>query len=291
MKKIVVAGATGYIASQVLPALQERFECVLLDQKAERRDGSKVDGVHLVDLSDIQLDNYREHFVDADGVVNFTYIYPNYKGPDGYFAERKNVDIARNLLEVARQESVPRFVSASSNHSADFYERLYWEKKIEHIDENLPPLSDNLYGWSRQAMEHLGFVYSSGSLGSQMEVVFIRIGGPREADLSQTGGDLKSMIRQLAVYLSVRDIQQLFVKSLEAEDLMNEHGRPYQILYGISGNARAFWSLQRARDAIGYEPEDDSEVKFAEQIAKYLVPAQRAKAGGLQAQCGDDKRL
>jgi hypothetical protein len=111
-----------------------------------------------------------------------------------------------------------------------------------------------------------------------MEVVFIRIGGPREPDLSQANGNLNNMIRQLAVYLSVRDIQQLFVKSLEAESLMNEHGRPYQILYGISGNARAFWSLQRARDAIGYEPEDDSEVKFAEQITEYLVPAQREQA-------------
>ncbi|MDP6360228.1 MAG: NAD(P)-dependent oxidoreductase [Planctomycetota bacterium] len=275
MKKIVVAGATGFIASQVLPALQERYECVLLDQKSERRDGTTVEGVHIVDLLDTNLDDYREHFVDADGVVNFTYNTPTNRGPDGYFTECKNVDLARNVLEVARQESIPRFVSASSNHSADFYELLYWEKKIEHIDESLPPLSDNLYGWSRQAMEHLGFVYSSGTLGSQMDVVFIRIGGPREADLSRCNGNVNNMVRQLAVYLSVRDIQQLFVKSLETEDLMNEHGRPYQIFYGISGNARAFWPLQRARDVIGYEPEDDSEVKFADQIAEYLVPAQR----------------
>jgi nucleoside-diphosphate-sugar epimerase len=279
MKKIVVAGAAGFIASQVLPALQERYECVLLDLKAEQRDGTVLDGVHIVDLFDTQLDNYREHFVDADAVVNLTYNYPGYKGPDGYFAERINVDIARNLLEVARQESVPRYVSASSNHSADFYERLYWEKKIEHIDESLPPLSDNFYGWSRQAMEHLGFVYSSGTLGSQMEVVFIRIGGPREANLAKANGNLNNMIRQLAVYLSVRDIQQLFVKSLDTEDLMNEYGRPYQVFYGISGNARAFWPLQRARDVIGYEPEDDSEVKFADQIAEYLLPVQREQAG------------
>jgi hypothetical protein len=42
-------------------------------------------------------------------------------------------------------------------------------------------------------------------------------------------------------------------------------------VYGISNNTRAFWSLANARKVLGYEPEDDSEVKFAKDIQGFLV--------------------
>ncbi|MCH7653647.1 MAG: NAD(P)-dependent oxidoreductase, partial [Chloroflexi bacterium] len=34
---------------------------------------------------------------------------------------------------------------------------------------------------------------------------------------------------------------------------------------------RAFWSLSSAREALGYEPQDDSEVKFAKDIRRFLI--------------------
>ena len=40
---------------------------------------------------------------------------------------------------------------------------------------------------------------------------------------------------------------------------------PWQVVYGISNNTRV-WSLANARKVLGYEPEDDSEVKFAKDI-------------------------
>jgi NAD+ dependent glucose-6-phosphate dehydrogenase len=43
------------------------------------------------------------------------------------------------------------------------------------------------------------------------------------------------------------------------------------VVYGISNNTRAFWSLTNARKALGYEPEDDSEVKFVKDIQGFLV--------------------
>ena len=38
------------------------------------------------------------------------------------------------------------------------------------------------------------------------------------------------------------------------------------MVYGISNNTRSFWSLKSARDMLGYEPEDDSEIIFAKEI-------------------------
>ena len=50
----------------------------------------------------------------------------------------------------------------------------------------------------------------------------------------------------------------------------NEYGVPWLVVYGISNNTRAFWSLANARKVLGYEPEDDSEVKFADEIRGFL---------------------
>jgi hypothetical protein len=47
-------------------------------------------------------------------------------------------------------------------------------------------------------------------------------------------------------------------------------GVPFQIFYGVSGNARTFWSITNAREVIGYAPEDDSEIEFADEIAQMI---------------------
>jgi hypothetical protein len=60
------------------------------------------------------------------------------------------------------------------------------------------------------------------------------------------------------------------MKSIEVEKIENEHGIPFQIFYGVSDNARKFWSIFNARKVIGYAPDDDSEVKYAEDIATFL---------------------
>ena len=44
--KVVVTGAAGYIASQLLPAFRERYDLVLLDNREHTRDGALVEGVH-----------------------------------------------------------------------------------------------------------------------------------------------------------------------------------------------------------------------------------------------------
>ena len=52
-------------------------------------------------------------------------------------------------------------------------------------------------------------------------------------------------------------------------------------MYGISGNTRAFWSLSNARAVLGYEPEDDSEVRFASDIQAFWAATARRVGWGL----------
>ena len=49
----------------------------------------------------------------------------------------------------------------------------------------------------------------------------------------------------------------------------------FLIVYGISGNTHRFWSLASARRKIGYTPEDDSQVNFADRIAELARAAKK----------------
>ena len=50
--KVLVTGAAGLVASQLLSAFRRRYELVLLDVKAEDPNGRRIDGVQTATLMD-----------------------------------------------------------------------------------------------------------------------------------------------------------------------------------------------------------------------------------------------
>lgn len=280
-KRVLVIGAAGKIAGQVLPALRARYELSLLDMRLEDRSGRPVEGMQIADLGQADRDAYRAHFAGVDTVVHVGFVQPEGDGAEARFrAEMRNVEMAYNVYMTALEEGVDRVVVASSNHAADYYEPLILDGAMDGVHPEDRALSDNYYGWAKEVYEHLGFVFAAGKQNDRpLPNVQIRIGGPRETDIEQCPlGDLRCMRRALGAYISDRDMQQLFVKSIEAEDITDESGVPFQIFYGISGNSHAFWSLANARRIIGYAPEDNSERRFAAAIAGHLRAA-RARDG------------
>jgi hypothetical protein len=272
-KRVLVTGAAGKIAGQILPALRERYELTLVDLRATDRSGSSLSGIHQVDLLDSSPNTYRSLFEAQDAVVHFGYVRPSgTTGADRFAAELRNVQMAYNVFRASLEASVGRVVVASSNHAADYYEELILDGVRDTVDPEERALSYGFYGWAKEAYEHLGFVFALGKeFGRPLENVHIRIGGPRETDVSRCAlGDLRCMRRALGAYISERDMQQLFVKSVETEDIRNDQGVPFQIFYGISDNSHAFWSIANARRVIGYAPEDNSEIRFRDWIARHI---------------------
>ena len=265
-RKIVVTGAAGYVAGRMLPALKERYKTVLLDVKTSNRQGEAVTGVRIADLLKKDRDTYRAYFKGADAVVHCGFI-PTGQGEQRFWNEANNIAMAHNVYRVCQDEGVRRAVIVSSNHAADYYENLIWSGRMDFVAPDMLPLSDNFYGWAKASYELLGFMFACGEEGPALENVQLRVGGPRETDIDGCGRDLQRMHRGLGAYLSVRDQVQLVVKSIEAEDIRDANGVPFQIFYGISGNAHNFWSLANARRVIGYAPQDDSQVRFADKIA------------------------
>lgn len=273
---VLVTGAAGYVAAQVLPSLQERFECRLVDVRSADRFGNPIPGIALADLISADYTQHRTLFEGVEAVVHLGYKFPpagqGSTGLESYRTERQNLDMAFHVYQLSLEMGVRRVVVASSNHAADWYEGLIHARKKDLVDPWERAISDNFYGWAKEAYEHLGFVFASGRLGRSLEVVQVRIGAPRPIKAEQFLGNPIGFQRDLGAYISPRDLAQLFLKSLEAPDLRDEHGIPFQIVYGISDNARKFWSIANARRVLGYQPEDDSEVVFADGIRQLLLP-------------------
>src|SRR5437016_7416330 len=244
-RAVLMTGASGYIAGQLLDEFRREFDLRLVDVTDTDRGGRRVPGVVVADLTDPDRTRYQRLFAGVDAVVHLGYRPP---GPDGgdravrqvdrFETEFANVRMAQNVYRAAYDAGVRRVVAASSNHAADWYEHaLVHARGRELVSPADLPLSDNFYGWSKAAYELLGFVYASGSLGRKLEVVLLRIGAPRdvsarhyvrgrlaEQHVGPRGSALANFKRDLGAYLSDRDLRQLVRRAIETPDIRNEHG-------------------------------------------------------------------
>ncbi len=292
-RKVLVTGASGYVASLLLPEFRARYDMVLVDSREKDREGKPVPGIKVTDLSDPDRSKYQLLFKGVDTVVHLAYRHSSSGagatwGQDvppieRFPVELSNVQMAQNVYRAAYDADVRRVTVASSNHAADWYEHnLIHTRKKDMVFPHEAPVSDNFYGWSKAAYELLAFPYASGIFGRKLQFVLVRIGNPYETDgpkhmrdpnpAQEHGGTGASNFkRNLGAHLSARDCRQLFTRAIETPDIENEHGVPWVIVYGISGNTRAFWSLESARRVLGYEAQDDSEVKFAKDISQFLT--------------------
>lgn len=236
-KKVLITGAAGSIGTQMRTLLKDRYDLRLLD----RRPVPEPEGEAMIcDLADLQ--GLERACAGIDAAVHLA---GDPSGGAGWEALLEdNVKGTYNLFEAARRQGVKRIVFASTNHVTGFYEM---EKTYTTPEMLARP--DSLYGVSKAFGEALGrfFVDEYG-----MAVICLRIGSfqPEEA-VKNRGGD-----RILSTWLSPRDCAQLVWRGIEAEAVK------YGIFYGISGNERAYWDTQNARQLLGYAPEDDAE-RFA----------------------------
>lgn len=286
-RKIVVTGAAGHVTGILLEAFRDRYDLVLLDVIRQSKAGI-IDDIIEVDLADPDIEKYRAYFRGADTIVHNARV-PNRGDPqyttgpnlqwladrplhpvDGYIAERKNLDMAFHVYKLALEENVRRVVIASSNHATDWYETKLHFGEMDVVGPETYPKADNFYGWCKISYEAMGFVFATSRFGRAVESVNLRIGAPRHLDIAKLAKNQTSLRRDLAAYISERDMQQLYIKSIETADIADADGIPFQAFYGVSNNTRSCWSIANARKVIGYSPEDDSELVYADELRKHL---------------------
>ncbi len=173
--RVVVTGAAGYLAGRMLPTFRERYDLTLLDVKTTNREGEEVEGVVVSDLLESDRDAYRSDFAGADVVmhcgftrariaeeppapasssgssdIRFQGRSANRGGDARFESEMANIRMTYNVYQTCVEEGVRRAVVLSSNHAADYYEVLIWNKQMGGlVTPDMPAYSDNFYGWAK----------------------------------------------------------------------------------------------------------------------------------------------
>ena len=247
MKTILLTGAAGEVGTHLRRELAQRYKFRLSDIRT---------------ITDLRP---NEIFVPAQ-IANLQEMLPLVEGVDaivhlgGFSVEgdwetilQSNIIGCYNLFEAARVKGVKRVLFATSNHAVGFYRR---DQKIDHT---AIPKPDSRYGVSKAFGEALAGLYAE-KYG--LETFCMRIGNVKEAPMDK---------RRLSIWFSPRDLAQLVAIGIEHPLVKNE------IVYGMSGNTRAWWDNSNA-ERLGYRPQDDSEAWAAELIARHQDADPRIEA-------------
>jgi NAD+ dependent glucose-6-phosphate dehydrogenase len=159
-----------------------------------------------------------------------------------------NIDGTYTVYRAAAEAGVERVVYSSSNHAVSAFETDERTPEMYRTDSELAldgtelPRPGNEYGISKATGEIIGR-YFHDSQG--ISVCNIRIGNLNE---DHPPVDYE---RGQAMWLSPRDCAHIHDCALQAD-----YG--FETVYGISDNDRRYYSIERAREALGYEPRDNS---------------------------------
>jgi NAD+ dependent glucose-6-phosphate dehydrogenase len=241
-QSVLLTGAAGRVGQAILGDLGDAHEWRLMDRDPPTDDhpGEFV----VADVTDEAA--VREAMAGIDAVVHLAGD-PRPEAPwDSVLTN--NIDGTQTVFEAAVESGVEKVAFASSNHAVGAYEteertpELYRPHDDYLLDGTELPRPGNLYGVSKAAGESLGRYYHD-EYG--LSVACVRIG-----NLTR-GHPPIDYERGQAMWLSYRDCAHLFDCCIRAE-----YG--YEIVYGISDNDRKYYSIERARDVLGYEPRDNS---------------------------------
>lgn len=222
MQRVLITGASGDIGSRLRVLLKPVYPELVLSDLRKPADLNSDETFVAANLSDAAA-------VDAlcqgiDGIVHL-----GGKSIEGTWDEilHSNIIGAYNLFEGARKAGVKRIVFASSNHAVGFHPRS------RTIGPDVVPKPDSRYGASKLFGEGIGALYA---YKHGIGVTSLRIGNVADKPVD---------VRRLAIWLSPEDLVRLIRIGLERPGIV------YEVLYGISDNARAWYDNRRAV-ALGY---------------------------------------
>ncbi|WP_135820385.1 NAD-dependent glucose-6-phosphate dehydrogenase Azf [Halostella litorea] len=239
---VLLTGAAGRVGQAILGGLADEYEWRLLD-----RDPPTGDPPGEFVVADVTDEEAVREAMEGVSVVIHLAGDPRPEAPwDSVLTN--NIDGTKIVYEAAVDAGVDRVVFASSNHAVGAYEtddrtpEMYRPQGDVLLDGTELPRPSNLYGVSKAAGETLGRYYHD---HHDLSVCCVRIGNLTE---DHPPIDYE---RGQAMWLSYRDCAHLFDRAIRAD-----YG--YEIVYGISDNDRKYYSIEHARDVLGYEPRDNS---------------------------------
>jgi uronate dehydrogenase len=228
VRRVLLTGAAGAIATAVRPVLRELADEVVLTDRVEVEEllpGEQFARAELADSVPWEL-----LAAGCDAIVHLGAV-PD-EAPFDVLAG-PNLHGAFHVYDAARRAGVRRVVAASSGRATGFY------RVGERLDGDATPRPDGLYAATKAFSEALGRMYAD-KFG--LEVVALRIG---------TFSERPQSVRDLSTWLSHDDARRLVRAALTGPV------DGFVCVYGVSANTRGWWDLP---PSLGYVPDDDAEV-------------------------------
>jgi len=239
---VLLTGAGGHVGRVTLDGLRDEYDWRLMFH-------SEPDYDPEFPYWTGEVEDYDDVAPAAEGVGAIIHLAgdPRPSAPWRSVLEN-NIDGTHTVFEVAVDEDVEKVVYASSNHAVGAFEsdertpEMYRADDGFRLDGTELPRPGNKYGISKATGEIIGRYYHD---EHGVSVCNIRIGNLNE---DHPPIDYE---RGQAMWLSPRDCAHIHECALEAD-----YG--FEVVYGISDNDRKYYSIERAKEALGYEPMDNS---------------------------------
>jgi NAD+ dependent glucose-6-phosphate dehydrogenase len=240
-RHVLVTGAAGRVAAQLLPGLEHAYELRPMDRACDDDEGGDSRLV-IGDLTDQAI--LARALDGVDAVVHLAG-NPDPAAPWGRLRE-PNVEGFAVLLAAALAADVRRVVFASSVHAMGAYEGVgRWP-----VDSAWPPAPCCAYGATKAFDEALARVYA---YQSGISLIGLRLGlcAPRASAAEAVSG-----------WLRPADLQRIVIGALET-------AVPFGVYHAVSWPSRRRWNLDMAMADLGYDPErDDVEAALAPEAGR-----------------------
>jgi len=270
---VLITGAYGRCGTAIIDHLHDEPGLEFTHLNRSDRDSDHPYGeyeTHVADIAD--YDACRPAFDGQDSVVHLA----GYPFVEGEWPKVKppNVQGMYNALEAAREAEVETFIFASTNHVMGMYETefapdLYYGDVDLELSYEDPIRPDSYYGTSKVFGEALGRQYVE--LYDYPEQFYaIRICSVRHSEYDHPYGDAErgvdegefergseaydeQVARMKCMWQSRRDFAH------QTECCLHDDTVEYGVFSGVSDNDRRWYSIDDARERIGYDPQDNGE--------------------------------
>jgi len=237
-KRLLITRAAGWIGRQLRRDLRADYDLRLLDVQPIEGEDDAICG------SMADRDTMLRACEGVDTVIHLGIgIRPDGSRPGDLIVDTDMLGTYW-AFEAGQQNGCRRVIFASSVAALTMYDH----RKV-FVTEDMPAKPGGMYGLSKAFGESLGKQYAD---AGQLSAVAIRFFTPSSYKTARQRA-LEGDTWLLESWLSPRDMAQLVRRSIESDHIHAE------IFHGLSNNARRHWSIQRAREVIGYQPVDDAE--------------------------------
>jgi len=260
--QVGITGAGGRIGSVLTANLADKYKLTLFYR--EHKPDSSF-GLKLVQADLSHEEQVKGIFDGLDAVIHLA-ASPSPQAPWESILT-KNIIATYNVYEEAHRAGVSKIVFASTNHVQHAYimaetagtEDLSYVERNGLIKLSDPPAPDSLYGVSKLFGEDLGRYYAR-FFGIQFVALRIGWAAPEITPTRVIGSDKSRKDHLRVMFLSRRDLVEAFDRALQVDT-------DYLVAYAVSDNKLCVFDLTETREKLGFNPQDNSETYFGENIS------------------------